>query len=88
MFGKDKHNGLIKKTIVERTIIELLQQKENFIMTQSTLHRLQTDIQDRYEALRKRNEFKRVFSILHKVLQIAVNNEKSVKGCFSLCTRI
>lgn len=44
-------------------------------MTQSTLHRLQTDIQDRYEALRKRNEFKRVFSILHKVLQIAVNNE-------------
>ena len=37
MFGKDKHNGLIKKTIVERTIIELLQQKENFIMTQSVL---------------------------------------------------
>lgn len=57
-------------------------------MTQSTLHRLQTDIQDRYEALRKRNGFKRVFDILHKVLQIAVNNESSVKGCFSLCTRI
>ena len=75
MFGKDKHNGLIKKSIVERTIIELLQQKENFIMTQSTLNRLQTDIQDRYEVLRKHNEFKRVFGILHKVLQIAVNNE-------------
>lgn len=45
-------------------------------MTQSTLHRLQTDIQDRYEALRKRNDFKRVFGILHKVLQIAVNNEQ------------
>ena len=68
VFGKDKHNGLIKKSIVERTIIELLQQKENFIMTQSTLNRLQTDIQDRYEALRKRNGFKRVFDILHKVL--------------------
>lgn len=88
VFGKDKHNGLIKKTIVERTIIELLQQKENFVMTQSTLHRLQTDIQDRYEALRKRNEFKRVFSILHKVLQIAVNNEKNIKGCLSMCTQI
>ena len=75
MFGKDKHNGLIKKSIVERTIIELLKQKENFIMTQSTLHRLQIDIQDRYEALRKHNDFKRVFGILHKVLQIAVNNE-------------
>ena len=44
-------------------------------MTQSTLHRLQTDIQDRYEALKKHNDFKRVFGILHKVLQIAVNNE-------------
>ena len=25
VFGKDKHNGLIKKTIVEKTILELLQ---------------------------------------------------------------
>ena len=57
-------------------------------MTQSTLHRLQTDIQDRYEALRKHNDFKRVFGILHKVLQIAVNNEQQVKGCLSACTKI
>ena len=25
VFGKDKHNGLIKKTLVEKTILELLQ---------------------------------------------------------------
>ena len=24
VFGKDRHNGLIKKTIVEKTILELL----------------------------------------------------------------
>ena len=37
-------------------------------MTQSQLHRLQTDIQDHYERLKTKNMFKRVFNTLHKVL--------------------
>ena len=39
-------------------------------MTQSTLHRLQNDIEKTYNDLKKKNLFKQIFSILHKVLSV------------------
>lgn len=39
-------------------------------MTQSTLHRLQNDIEKTYNNLKKKNLFKQIFSVLHKVLSV------------------
>lgn len=39
-------------------------------MTQSTLNRLQKDIEKIYNNLKKKNLFKQIFSVLHKVLSV------------------
>lgn len=60
-------------------------------MTQSTLHRLQNDIEKTYNDLKKKNLFKQIFSILHKVLTVESQmvigpNNGCLNGAFKGCS--
>ena len=61
-------------------------------MTQSTLHRLQNDIEKTYNNLKKKNLFKQIFSVLHKVLSVESQmvispNNGCLKGAFNGCNK-
>lgn len=61
-------------------------------MTQSTLHRLQNDIEKIYNQLKKKNLFKQIFSVLHKVLSVESQmviapNNGCLKGVFNSCSK-
>ena len=61
-------------------------------MTQSTLNRLQKDIEKIYNDLKKKNLFKQIFSVLHKVLSvesqmIITPNNGCLKGIFNGCSK-
>ena len=60
-------------------------------MTQSTLNRLQKDIEKIYNNLKKKNLFKQIFSVLHKVLSVESQmvitpNNGCIKGIFNGCS--
>lgn len=61
-------------------------------MTQSTLNRLQKDIEKIYNNLKKKNLFKQIFSVLHKVLSVESQmvitpNNGCLKGIFNGCVK-
>lgn len=61
-------------------------------MTQSTLNRLQKDIEKIYNNLKKKNLFKQIFSVLHKVLSVESQmvitpNNGCIKGIFNGCSK-
>ena len=61
-------------------------------MTQSTLHRLQNDIEKTDNNLKKKNLFKQIFSVLHKVLSVESQmvispNNGCLKGAFNGCNK-
>ena len=60
-------------------------------MTQSTLNRLQSDIEKTYNQLKNKNLFKKIFSVLHKVLSVESQmvigpNNGCLKGAFNGCS--
>ena len=61
-------------------------------MTQSTLNRLQSDIEKIYNQLKNKNLFKKIFSVLHKVLSVESQmvigpNNGCLKGAFNGCSK-
>lgn len=61
-------------------------------MTQSTLNRLQSDIEKIYNQLKNKNLFKKIFSVLHKVLSVESQmiispNNGCLKGAFNGCNK-
>lgn len=61
-------------------------------MTQSTLNRLQSDIEKIYNQLKNKNLFKKIFSVLHKVLSVESQmiispNNGCLNGAFKGCNK-